>query len=219
MSYYSRDVIMTPKIDTSKNICLLRCDLHKDFDRRAFAIVPKPASGTVPALTVHFLRADNDLADQVTKFHNQIVRSLDSLSPQYLFARFAYAIFALVTDFVLHGTGKRRLALKTEGTDSVGADELTISVHDMNLDQRNDLFGSGGTRSSSPQKRSRGVPSLESGSVRDHDEDERLGLPSPDEHERRRRKRVRDWILKSDHNDTTSESPRKRRIMATETLQ
>ncbi|KAH8654737.1 hypothetical protein BGZ61DRAFT_486963 [Ilyonectria robusta] len=204
MAEYSRDST-TPAVDTSRNICPLRCDLHKDFDRRAFAIVPKPVAGGSHALAVHFLTVD-DVASQASEFHNQLVQKLDSVAPQYLFSRFAYAVFSLVKIFVLQGE-KRWLEVKTLGEDELGASTWMTEVLDMSRDQRNNFFGGGGSRSSSPRKRTRGSTSQNNddfdGAAFPNTVDEgaasgALGYQSPSEDEEERgRKRLRDWVLHS----------------------
>ncbi|KAF8539796.1 hypothetical protein BDD12DRAFT_980730 [Trichophaea hybrida] len=68
------------------NLITLREDLHSIFDQRFFVLVPKGS-----AFHVHFLLPTEDLSPI---YHNREVRGLISVvSPEFIFARFAWAIF------------------------------------------------------------------------------------------------------------------------------
>jgi len=77
------------------NLLALRKDLHSAFDKRVFVFVPKTNFG---AFYVHFLARTPDFCPI---YHNREVAALSSvISPQFLFARFAWAIFPLAKAFI-----------------------------------------------------------------------------------------------------------------------
>ncbi|OAA35194.1 hypothetical protein NOR_08117 [Metarhizium rileyi] len=178
MRAYARSNSAVTAFDSPGNRFRLRSDLHKDFDNRAFALVPKPvaAENTSHALAVHFLSLSDDLEDSATEFHNQLVHG-NTVPTEYLFARFAYTVFGLVKNFVLQGV-RRRLALV-----ETGKDDWTTKTHDMNHRQRDNLYGGGGSRSSSPRKRTR---SLLADQIDDDELSGIFGYQSGEEDEERR---------------------------------
>ncbi|KAF8241557.1 hypothetical protein K440DRAFT_241928 [Wilcoxina mikolae CBS 423.85] len=77
------------------NLLALRKDLHSAFDKRVFVFVPKANSGV---FYVHFLARTPDFCPI---YHNREVAALSSvISPQFLFARFAWAIFPFAKAFI-----------------------------------------------------------------------------------------------------------------------
>ncbi|KAF8514801.1 hypothetical protein BDD12DRAFT_116191 [Trichophaea hybrida] len=87
MGQYADNPVSTtnPTTDVA-NLIALRDDLHSIFDQRFFVLVPKGS-----AFHVHFLVLTKDLGPI---YHNREVRGLTSVvSPEFIFARFAWAIF------------------------------------------------------------------------------------------------------------------------------
>jgi hypothetical protein len=146
MGIYSPGDYTYTAIDSPSNSFRLRSDIHNDFDACAFAVVPKPTSAGDPhALAVHFIHIDDDLQDSAARFHNQLIRD-PNVPPEYLFARFAYAVFKLIKPFVTTGT-RRRLAVMAGGKE-----DWKTSIHDMELKKREGLFSSDVSRSSRTSK-------------------------------------------------------------------
>lgn len=85
------------------NIMLLRADLHKSFDDRKFAFVPK--DGT---LVVHMLWASSELS---MLYQNVRLHPMDSIPREFLLARFAWALFPMLEGFLL--ANKKRFLLST----------------------------------------------------------------------------------------------------------
>lgn len=78
-------------VDDVRNAIALRRDIHAAFDDRKFVIVPKQSKWVV-----HFLGQTNSLGDD---FHNTHIE-LKGISPQFLYARFAWTIFPLLSSFL-----------------------------------------------------------------------------------------------------------------------
>ncbi|KAL7627754.1 hypothetical protein AAE478_001949 [Parahypoxylon ruwenzoriense] len=96
-------------IDNAANILPLRRDLHKCFDDRWFAIVPKifeagtsvGVTTSSPQYVTHIL--SNEAAELWPTYHHTIVQSLHNSSRPYLFARFAWAILLRVKPYITAG--------------------------------------------------------------------------------------------------------------------
>ena len=86
MQYADNPVSTTNPTTDVANLIALREDLHSIFDQRFFVLVPKGC-----AFHVHFLVLTEDLGPI---YHNREVRDLTSVvSPEFIFTRFAWAIF------------------------------------------------------------------------------------------------------------------------------
>ncbi|KAF8512996.1 hypothetical protein BDD12DRAFT_118628 [Trichophaea hybrida] len=87
MAQYAHNLVSTTNPTTNVvNLITLREDLHSIFDQRFFVLVPKGS-----AFHIHFLLVTEDLGPI---YHNREVRGLTSVvSPEFIFARFAWAIF------------------------------------------------------------------------------------------------------------------------------
>jgi hypothetical protein len=70
----------------------LRADVYQIFDDRRFVIVRKKSSWTI-----HFLTQTNDLG---RVYHNTVIDLSDSISPEFILARFAWSIFPLLRGFL-----------------------------------------------------------------------------------------------------------------------
>jgi HNH endonuclease len=86
-------------IDDRANSISLRSDIHGIFDAGVFAIVRKNNNWVV-----HFLNFTNELGSM---YHNRAVDIHEGVSPHFLLARFAWAIFRFATG--LFGTSETRL--------------------------------------------------------------------------------------------------------------
>ncbi|KAI0418970.1 hypothetical protein F5X98DRAFT_97112 [Xylaria grammica] len=93
MERYCRVLNRTNPIDDDANMMLLRRDLHFMFDRRRFVLVPKNQH-EFPILHVLI---PGGLGELHTLYHNRPLQPSPSSSgvcPEFLFARFAWAIFS-----------------------------------------------------------------------------------------------------------------------------
>lgn len=84
----------------ANNMIPLRADLHKSFDDRKFVFVPKDRE-----LVVHMLWPSNELS---LLYQNSRLHPMDSVPREYLFTRFAWALFPMLEGF-LQGNEERLL--------------------------------------------------------------------------------------------------------------
>ncbi|KAI9824709.1 MAG: hypothetical protein M1819_000804 [Sarea resinae] len=137
-------------IDDVSNAIALRSDIHSAFDDRKFVVVPKHS-----AWAVHFLELTSDLGGF---YHNTGVRLDPNVSMRCLLARFAWAIFPLLRNFLEAGVPRAvRVRVLDNGeykevVKTMGSEEMTASG----------IYLRG--RSSSPKKRK--PPTLDSSDIR-----------------------------------------------------
>ncbi|KAI0548961.1 hypothetical protein F4679DRAFT_584947 [Xylaria curta] len=154
MSTFAIDIMAARQgssgIDCQPNYVLLTCNFHKLFDDLALVFVPKPLrvlpSSCVPrtaattdqssdqsatdetslSFLVHFL--DHfDLDQDIEQHHNKALRleDLKTMPRQFLFARFAYALFPRLQNF-LSGRGKHKLlTIDVTGDNEYKEQEMT----------------------------------------------------------------------------------------------
>ncbi|KAL8895723.1 MAG: hypothetical protein Q9207_008043 [Kuettlingeria erythrocarpa] len=88
-------------IINSANLFLLKKDIHTAYDAHKWAIVPKSAKWVYQHL---------DTAPELgSLFHNIELYSLEGLRTEYLFARFALAVFPMLNAFLTNMAPKRLL--------------------------------------------------------------------------------------------------------------
>lgn len=87
------------------NMIPLRADLHKSFDDRKFVFVPKDRE-----LVVHMLWPSSELS---LLYQNSRLHPMDSVPREYLFTRFAWALFPMLEGF-LQGNEERLLLSTSE---------------------------------------------------------------------------------------------------------
>ena len=146
MSQYVSEVVST---ESSKNLVKMRVDLHTCFDRRRFAIVPKPRNlSRAPPSHAFVLHVTDSNQELTHLFHNVEVRLGRKSCREYFFARFAWTVLLLVKPFVTSGLKRHVVRFRTingelsRTTEWLGASELTAS------------YSAGGSaRSASPKKR------------------------------------------------------------------
>jgi len=101
-------------IHVLRNALSLRSDIHIVFDQRRFAIVPKPLSSDETGranytLAVHVFSPSS--STQFAKlYHHIAIQPLHGISLEYIFARFAWTVFAYSAQFPQQGV-KERCAL------------------------------------------------------------------------------------------------------------
>ncbi|KKZ61392.1 hypothetical protein EMCG_03998 [[Emmonsia] crescens] len=136
-------------INTSANLLPLRADVHKIFDKRWWAIVPKIGpDGGAPKYVSHILHAQ--AGEVFPEHHNVEVQYLHQLSRPYLFARFAWAVLISTKWFVTSGMGRKVVRLQAASDDT--PTWLTMSLPG---EQLKSLYLAGGSRSATPQKKRR----------------------------------------------------------------
>lgn len=102
------------------NLMLLRADIHKSFNtEQKFVFCPKKPEPNASNMVVHLTSYSEEYA---WLYHNTISYSLDSISREYLFARFAWAILPKVEPFLLRNV-ERLLITMTKGQHVAGPDD------------------------------------------------------------------------------------------------
>ena len=150
MSRYVTEVVST---ENSRNLAKMRTDLHSCFDRRRFAIVPKPRSlstaGPSHAFAVHMV--DDGQAELTHLFHNVEVRLGARACRQYWFARFAWTVLLLVKPFIMAGLKRNVVRFRTVN------DEVDYKIECLGAAELNATYSAGGSmRSISLKKRKTG---------------------------------------------------------------
>ena len=126
-------------VDDITNAIALRSDLHTTFDAAKFVVVPKQ-----DAWVAHFTHLTNDLGKL---YHNTAVAIDEEVSSNCLLVRFAWAIFPLVSKFLMAGAARQvRMRVVQDG-------ELTEVTETVTAEQANARFARGRSRSTSPRKR------------------------------------------------------------------
>jgi len=164
------------------NIAPLKADLHKCFDDRWFAIVPKVIETTTshsPQYVTHILRMQ--AAELWPAYHNITIQHLDKMARPYLFARFAWAILLQVKPFITSGFSRYVIRISTSDEDKIEYKQEHLSGL-----QLQNYYGGGGSQAATPLKR-------KTGSVAD--EDDPVGSSSEDS----------DVDMDNDWDDMTSE--------------
>ncbi|EHK45280.1 hypothetical protein TRIATDRAFT_167130, partial [Trichoderma atroviride IMI 206040] len=135
----------TPAIDDINNIILLRKDLHKCFDDRWFAIVPKKDPEGSDLYVTHIL--SSSAAQMWPTYHNVVVNQLSIESKAYVFARFAWAILLRTKQFVTRNVARQviRRYINDEG-------EFEYKDERASGPLLKQLYGGGGTRNATPLK-------------------------------------------------------------------
>ncbi|KAL8832480.1 MAG: hypothetical protein Q9191_000250 [Dirinaria sp. TL-2023a] len=135
MEQYGRQKRMTDlAINDASNLLLLRADLHRQFDKSQFVFLPKNG-GT---LVTHVLKNSEEAR---LLYHNTALHPTD-VAPEFLLARFAWAIFSLVAGF-LRKNQSRLLLLNSENSEREASAEECYNFS---------VSASGRSRSISPQK-------------------------------------------------------------------
>ncbi|KAF8858817.1 hypothetical protein BDZ45DRAFT_689813 [Acephala macrosclerotiorum] len=126
-------------LDDVRNSIALRKDIHSAFDDRKFVIVPKQSKWVV-----QFIGRTNSLGDD---FHNTHI-SLKGVSSQFLYARFAWTIFAFLSSFLNAHISRELLVRLPNGQEA--AKKYTFEEIKAEFLPR--------SRSASPRKRKMTIP-------------------------------------------------------------
>lgn len=100
-------------INEPKNAILLRSDVHKIFDQKRFAIIPKSS-----LLLVHIV-APGPLIELTKLYHNVSLQPIIGVAIQYILARFAWTIFAQSTGFLERGLERKLYIYNDTGITSI----------------------------------------------------------------------------------------------------
>lgn len=145
-------------IDDSKNLFLLRADVHVCLDAHMFTLIPKlrvskATANTEPTKThTYTLHVLADSCIQFTEtFHNEPLPDLQGVAAEYLFARFAMAIFISIKPFICAGF-KRSIARFMVKDETKGAENICEDVGGESLENQ---YGGGKSRNASPTKRTK----------------------------------------------------------------
>jgi HNH endonuclease len=139
-------------IDNSTNIIPLKTDLHRCFDNRWFAIIPKVMKTTIPhspQYVTHILR--REAVELWPTYQNIIVQYLDETARPYLFARFAWAILLQVKPFITDDLPRHVIRIKISDEDKIEYKKELLSGPQLKT-----CYGGGGSKGATPKnKRSR----------------------------------------------------------------
>ena len=109
-------------VDDISNAVALRSDIHRAFDERKFLFVPKESRWVV-----HFFDLTNTLGQL---YHNTALELDSDISPNLLFARFAWTVFPRVSQFLKVGVG-RKLRLRVMKDDGLQEEVQTVKAQEM----------------------------------------------------------------------------------------
>lgn len=156
MGRYGDEVLRD--INVAANILPLKVDIHRCFDKRWFAIVPK-VSGTAgpysPQYATHVLvRA---AAELWPTHHNTLVQYLHPEARPYLFARFAWAVLLQVKSFIIAGPERHVFRIQTSDADKMGCAYKNERVSGSKLKAS---YGGGGSKRATPVNKSSGAGSM-----------------------------------------------------------
>ncbi|THV63719.1 hypothetical protein D6D28_10445 [Aureobasidium pullulans] len=136
-------------IDVPRNALLFRSDIHTVFDQRRFTMTLKPLLPASDSAATHGLAVHHfspGLSEQFAKlYHGVALQPLHVVAPEYLFARFAWTVFAYSVQ-CLQQDIKRALYIARDGE---------TSEQEVNRDQCMQLYLTHKCRSLSPFKRKR----------------------------------------------------------------
>lgn len=132
--------------EDSANLANLRGDIHTWLDARGWTIAPKatPDGYRYVANVLDTVQAP----EFFSWYHNVQLRLSGRQPSEYIFARFAWTIIQLVKPFVLSLSPRAVVHVQTDPEKAV-----TWVVETMQFDQLDQLYGGGGSRSASPNKR------------------------------------------------------------------
>lgn len=123
MERFGADIL---SIHSPSNRIDLRHDLHHAWDRHMFVLTPKQSE-----LTLHVLNcsASHGTCEFAAQWHNVPVRkaALQNVADEYLFAKFAQAIFTLLKPCITRGFSRQiaRLKASADGDWEQSVDKLT----------------------------------------------------------------------------------------------
>ncbi|MCJ1396625.1 hypothetical protein MMC18_009516 [Xylographa bjoerkii] len=141
MGQYNRRINTSGPVitDDTANAMAMRADIHRAFDDCKFAIVRKKG-----CWVTHFLETTYELG---ALYHNRPVEVMGGVAPEFILARYAWAILPLVKPFMEQGPS--RLVKVREQCN----DELQEVVKDLDSAGFSRIIDTPRGRSASPKKR------------------------------------------------------------------
>ncbi|KAH8746619.1 hypothetical protein F5883DRAFT_510197, partial [Diaporthe sp. PMI_573] len=138
------------------NQVLLRADVHMLLDNHHFTIVPKPSPSGLSsshAFATHVLKDDDESREFRNLYHNIALAqtAVDRIRPEFLFVRFAWAIFSHLQTFI-SSPARRHLAVTLRN--ETGPGSCITNTKMMNGREVNDFLTSRGLTRSGSRKRS-----------------------------------------------------------------
>jgi hypothetical protein len=143
-------------INNPSNIIPLKTDLHRCFDNRWFAIIPKVIKTTTPhsvQYVTHILRAQ--AAELWQLYHNTVVQYLNNKARPYLFARFAWAILLQIKPFITADFPRHAIRIQISGEGKIEYKEQLFSGL-----QLKSFYGGGGSKRATPINKRSGTGSV-----------------------------------------------------------
>ncbi|UZP42996.1 hypothetical protein NXS19_010812 [Fusarium pseudograminearum] len=153
MHRYCLDQLSSMSINDTRNMLLLRRDMHFLFDHHRFVLAAKRDRSNKAHLVLHVL--SHERADElVPLYHNRQTQTLRGISIEFLFARLAFTLFNSVHFPPFNGMARLAVLLY---------DPESGRIHGDNLFQQQirgemklfDTYSRSQSRSVSPKKRSR----------------------------------------------------------------
>lgn len=141
MTVYDSHSASSPS-DCPSNQILLDCSLHRAMDQRLWAFAPRRKRFAVQTICLPESYTHNMQSEFVHDYHGRHLHATGMLrtEPEYLFARFAWAVLYLVKSFVLMGRKKTSLARYRVWDDGVAR----VKEQGMEAKEVDMLYGGGG---------------------------------------------------------------------------
>lgn len=154
MNLYGEDL---GDIDGPFNLVPLRSDIHKCFDNRWFAIVPKVTGTEVattttssPQYVTHIF--SSRASEYWPTYHNTRVQCLKTHSPPYIFARFAWTVLLHVKPFINSGDSRHIIRLHVS-SDAEGT-RMERKAEFLSGAELKNSYGGEDSKNATPRKRS-----------------------------------------------------------------
>ncbi|KAI0199081.1 hypothetical protein F4808DRAFT_219605 [Astrocystis sublimbata] len=206
MARYSHSLSDTVRINQPDNLAILMGNILTAFENRAFVIIPKPSD--TPSLlsprphkfAAHVISTTVEGMDLASSYHNVSIHDeyIRSICPEFLLARFAWALFPYLQSFLFEHKDERQLSvIEKPGSPHtnlwMNSDECILyqvrrGASPSELHQwRQGLGEADRWTSTHGSRKRRGGPSSENGeqSIEDRTNEEDDGYGENDEYKRR----------------------------------
>ena len=122
MSRWNNDTSLGEQslLDDHANLILMRSDIHKAFDDGKFILYPKDATG----FSLHVMEPSPDLG---ILYHNARTHPIVNCRPEFLYARFAWALFRFLSGFLVMPVDRVVIVVK-RGSEQTRGVEMRKSV-------------------------------------------------------------------------------------------
>ncbi|KAH8910885.1 hypothetical protein BR93DRAFT_964724 [Coniochaeta sp. PMI_546] len=133
-------------VDNPSNLIPLNPTHHQAFDKRYWAIVPKPAADGSTSYATHLL--SSEFSDMWPQHHSIVLptASFVLLFREYVFARFAWAILMQLKSFLCMGPRRRLIRALADDTG-----EYQFMIEFLPSQQLQALYSGGGSRNATPK--------------------------------------------------------------------